>query len=69
MIRIITENSSTCKSGPLRAFSNAIAANDPKRIAAYQTILWQFVAWLATMPGGEPFGMDLVTIGAILLWL
>lgn len=50
---------------PLQAFSAAIAANDPKTIAAYQTILRQFVAWLATMPGGEPFRMDLVTATAI----
>jgi hypothetical protein len=51
--------------GPVRAFIHFLDGKDPKTIAAYRGTVRAFVAWLATMPGGDPFRMDLVTAAAI----
>ncbi len=50
---------------PVRAFIHFLDGRDPKTIAAYRGTVRTFVAWLATMPGGDPFRMDLVTATAI----
>jgi len=50
---------------PVRAFIHALEGHDPKTIAAYQGTIRAFVTWLATMPGGDPFRMELVTTTAI----
>jgi len=39
---------------PVRAFIHVLDGKDPKTIAAYRGTVRTFVAWLATMPGGEP---------------
>jgi site-specific recombinase XerD len=51
--------------GPVRAFIHFLDGKDPKTIAAYCGTIRAFVAWLATMPGGDPFRMELVTATAI----
>ena len=50
---------------PLRAFAQALAGKDPKTIAAYLGTLRDFVAWLATRPGGAPFQLTLLTETAL----
>jgi len=50
---------------PVRAFIHFLDGKDPKTIVAYRGTLRTFVTWLATMPGGDPFRMDLVTAAAI----
>jgi hypothetical protein len=50
---------------PVRAFIHVLDGRDPKTIAAYLGIVRTFVTWLATMPGGDPFRMELVTATAI----
>lgn len=42
---------------PLHAFAQAIGNRDPATIAAYQVVLRDLVAWLASRPGGRPFRM------------
>ena len=49
----------------VQAFIHFLDGKDPKTIAAYHGTVRTFIAWLATMPGGEPFRMDLVTTTAI----
>ncbi|GHO72526.1 hypothetical protein KSD_02970 [Ktedonobacter sp. SOSP1-85] len=46
-------------------FREALGTRDPKTIAAYLATLRDFVAWLATQPGGMPFHLGLVTETAI----
>jgi len=53
----------------LTAFAAALATRDPATVRAYRTTLRQFVAWLATMPGGTPFHADLLTDTAIATYL
>lgn len=50
---------------PVRAFIEFLDGKDPKTIAAYRSTVRGFVTWLATMPGGDPFRMELVTTSAI----
>src|SRR5205809_2521455 len=50
---------------PLRAFAQALAGKDPKTIAAYLGTLRDFIAWLATRPGGAPFQLTLLTETAL----
>jgi site-specific recombinase XerD len=50
---------------PVQAFIHFLDGKDPKTIAAYRGTVRTFVVWLATMPGGDPFRMDLVTAAAI----
>jgi len=50
---------------PLHAFAQALAGKDPKTIAAYLGTLRDFVAWLATRPGGTPFQLTLLTETAL----
>ncbi len=50
---------------PIQAFIHFLDGKDPKTIAAYCGTVRAFVAWLATMPGGDPFRMELVTTAAI----
>jgi len=50
---------------PLRAFAAAIGTRDPATITAYQSILRDLVAWLATRPGGRLFRMELLTETAV----
>jgi len=50
---------------PLRTFAQALAGKDPKTIAAYLGTLRDFVAWLATRPGGAPFQLTLLTETAL----
>jgi site-specific recombinase XerD len=54
---------------PLRAFVGTIGNRDPATVAAYQGILRDLVAWLATRPGGSPFRMDLLTETAVRAYL
>ncbi len=49
----------------LQAFLPTLAGKAPKTITAYQTTLRSFVAWMATMPRGAPFRMELLTTTAI----
>ena len=49
---------------PVRAFIHFLDGKDPKTIAAYSGTVRAFVAWLATMPGGDPFRLVLVTSAA-----
>jgi hypothetical protein len=46
-------------------FREALGTRDPKTIATYLTTVRDFVAWLATQPGGTPFHLGLVTETAI----
>ncbi|GAC1301388.1 MAG: hypothetical protein NVSMB27_41700 [Ktedonobacteraceae bacterium] len=46
---------------PLQEFAASLGARDPKTIATYLTTVRDFVAWLATQPGGTPFHLGLVT--------
>jgi site-specific recombinase XerD len=46
-------------------FREALGTRDPKTIATYLTTMRDFVAWLATQPGGAPFHLGLVTETAI----
>jgi hypothetical protein len=50
---------------PLRAFAQALAGKDPQTIAAYLGTLRDFVAWIATRPGGDPFQISLLTETAL----
>jgi len=50
---------------PLHAFAQAMGNRDPATIAAYQAVLRDLVAWLASRPGGRSFRMDLVTETAV----
>ena len=50
---------------PLRAFAEALAGKDSKTIAAYLSTLRDFVAWLATRPGGSPFAVVALTETAL----
>jgi len=50
---------------PLHAFAQAMGNRDPATIAAYQAVLRDLVAWLASRPGGRPFRMDLLTETAV----
>jgi site-specific recombinase XerD len=50
---------------PLCAFAQALAGKDPKTIVAYLGTLRDFVAWLATRPGGTPFQLTLLTETAL----
>src|SRR5258708_3561762 len=52
-------------SPPLQEFAASLGARDPKTIAAYLTTMRDFVAWLATQPGGTPFNLGLVTETAV----
>src|SRR5207237_5519831 len=52
-------------SPPLQEFAAALAARDPKTVATYLTTIRDFVAWLATQPGGTPFHLGLVTETAV----
>jgi hypothetical protein len=52
-------------SSPLQEFAAALGARDPKTTATYLTTVRDFVAWLATQPGGMPFQLGLVTETAI----
>jgi site-specific recombinase XerD len=49
----------------LQEFAAALGARDPKTIATYLTTLRDFVAWLATQPGGAPFHLGLMTETAV----
>lgn len=46
-------------------FREALGTRDPKTIAAYLTTMHDFVAWLATQPGGTPFHLELLTETAV----
>ncbi len=46
-------------------FQDALGTRDPKTIAVYLKTMRDFVAWLATQPGGAPFHLGLVTETAI----
>jgi site-specific recombinase XerD len=46
-------------------FHEALGTRDPKTVAAYLSIIRDFLAWLATQPGGAPFRMELVTETAV----
>lgn len=46
-------------------FREALGTRDPKTIATYLVTIREFVAWLATQPGGTPFHLGLVTETAI----
>src|SRR5258707_2743451 len=46
-------------------FRDALGTRDPKTIATYLTTMRDFVAWLATQPGGAPFHLGLVTETAV----
>ena len=46
-------------------FQRALGTRDPKTVAAYQSTIRDFVAWLAIQPGGAPFRMELVTETAV----
>lgn len=50
---------------PVRAFIDFLDGKDPKTITAYRATLRSFVVWLATMPGGAPFRIELVTAAAV----
>src|SRR5262245_49697523 len=50
---------------PLHAFELALAGKDPQTIAAYLGTLRDFVAWIATRPGGSPFQISLLTETAL----
>jgi len=50
---------------PLQEFAASLGARDPKTIATYLTTMRDFVAWLATQPGGTPFHLGLVTETAV----
>ena len=52
-------------SPPLQEFAAALGARDPKTVATYLTTVLDFVAWLATQPGGTPFHLGLVTETAV----
>lgn len=52
-------------SDAVQTFIAFLDGKDPKTIAAYGATLRAFVAWLATMPGGAPFRVELVTSAAI----
>jgi len=49
----------------LQEFVAALGACDPKTVTTYLTTLRDFVAWLATQPGGTPFHLSLVTETAV----
>src|SRR5436305_13925822 len=49
----------------LQEFAASLGARDPKTVATYQTTVRDFVAWLATQPGGTPFHLGLVTETAV----
>ena len=49
----------------LQEFRVAPATRDPKTVATYLTTMRDFVAWLATKPGGTPFHVGLVTETAV----
>ena len=49
----------------LQAFAAAIGNRDQATVAAYQGVLRDFVAWLATRPGGRPFRVELLTETAV----
>ena len=49
----------------LQEFVAALGACDPKTVTTYLTTLRDFVAWLATQPGGTPFHLGLVTETAV----
>jgi site-specific recombinase XerD len=49
----------------LQEFRTALATRDPKTVATYLTTMRDFVAWLATQPGGIPFHVGLVTETAV----
>jgi hypothetical protein len=46
-------------------FAAALGSRDPATVAAYLTTLRGLLAWLATRPGGQPFGLDLLTEAAV----
>lgn len=50
---------------PLQAFAEAIGNRDAATVAAYQGVLRDMVAWLATRPGGQPFRVELLTETAV----
>ncbi len=50
---------------PLQEFTASLGARDPKTVATYLTTVRDFVAWLATQPGGGPFHVGLVTETAV----
>jgi len=52
-------------SPPLQEFAAALGGCDPKTAAAYLTTVRDFVAWLASQPGGRPFHLGLVTETAV----
>ncbi len=52
-------------SPPLQEFAASLGARDPKTVATYLTTMRNFVAWLATQPGGTPFHLVLVTETAV----
>jgi site-specific recombinase XerD len=52
-------------SAPLQEFAAALGTRDPKTVATYLTTIRDFVAWLATQPGGAPFHLGLVTETAV----
>ncbi len=52
-------------SPPLQEFAAALGVRDPKTVVAYLTTVRDFVAWLASQPGGTPFHLGLVTETAV----
>lgn len=50
---------------PLQAFALAIGNRDRATVIAYQGVLRDLVAWLATRPGGHPFRVELLTETAV----
>lgn len=54
---------------PLKAFATHLAGKDPKTAAAYLATLRDFLRWLATVPGGSPCRMELLTEASVRAYL
>ncbi|MBI2568831.1 MAG: tyrosine-type recombinase/integrase [Candidatus Schekmanbacteria bacterium] len=55
----------TALASPLATFEESLAGKDPKTIIVYRGVLRGFARWLSTMPGGDPFSVELVTQTAV----
>jgi site-specific recombinase XerD len=49
----------------LKTFQECLGGKDPKTVRAYMQVLRNFVAWLATRPGGSPFRPEILTETAV----
>jgi site-specific recombinase XerD len=49
----------------LAEFFRMLANRDPKTQRAYRSTVGDFIAWLATKPGGDPFRLELLTETAV----